>query len=492
MIHLVDPEEGIALADYAGYAHLAQSVAELKAEAARLVPALEGRTVWMVNSTAQGGGVAEMLPRLLGILRDLGVDARWAVMGSSDPAFFELTKRIHNLIHGSGEPHFSRADRKRYEAVSRENADDLLGRVKADDVLVIDDPQPLGAGAMVKAALGLPAVWRCHIGLDDRTRQTEAVWKFLEPFAEAYDHAVFSAPEYIPDFLAGRASILHPAVDPLSHKNRELAPHKLMGVLVNAGLAEAHAPVVTPPFAHLARRLSPEGRWEPASEWEEIGLVYRPVVLQVSRWDRLKGFEPLLEAFVRLKARALAETDTRHRRRLELLRLVFAGAEPAAVADDPEALEVLEGLVARYRDLDPALQKDVALVTLPMTSAKENALMVNALQRCATVGVQNSLREGFGLTCTEAMWKRVPVVVSSACGLRQQVRPGLDGEIVQDPTDPDAVADALDKVLRDTVARDHLGRSAQRRVYDAFLVFAQARRWLETLAARVEAARAAG
>ena len=467
-------------------------MAELRAEAARLLPVLEGRTVWMVNSTAQGGGVAEMLPRLLGILRDLGADVKWAVMGSTDPAFFELTKRIHNLIHGAGSPRFSRADRKRYDAVSRENADDLLTRVKAGDVLVVHDPQPLGAGARVKEALGLPAVWRCHIGLDDRTPQTEAVWSFLAPYAEAYDHAVFSAPEYIPDFLAGRASILHPAVDPLSHKNRELAPHKLMGILCNAGLAEAHAPVGTPPFAHLARRLSPAGKWEPASEWEDIGLVYRPVVLQVSRWDRLKGFEPLLEGFVRLKARAMAETDTRHRRRLELLRLVFAGAEPAAVADDPEALEVLDGLVARYRALEPALQKDVALVTLPMTSAKENALMVNALQRCATVVVQNSLREGFGLTCTEAMWKRVPVVVSNACGLRQQVRPGLDGEMIMDPTDPEGVADALDKVLRDTVARDHLGRSAQRRVYDAFLVFAQARRWLETLAARVEPGRSAG
>ncbi|MEE8278026.1 MAG: glycosyltransferase, partial [Thermoanaerobaculia bacterium] len=382
--------------------------------------------------------------------------------------------------HGSGEPRLSLEDRSLYEAVSRENADALRDMLQGDDLLVIHDPQPLGTGALLKQELGLPSIWRCHIGLHEILPATREAWRFLKPYATVYDHAVFSVPNYIPSYLDGRASVIHPAIDPLSPKNRELSPHELTGILCNASLAIEHAPVLTPPCARPAKRLQGDGRWVSASEHGEIGLLYRPIVAQISRWDRLKGFVPLLEAFVILKSRRDGDLPSQHRRRLEIVRLVLAGPDPSSVADDPEALEVLEELSQRYCEMAPELQQDVALLTLPMASPKENALMVNAIQRCATVVVQNSLQEAFGLTVTEAMWKRTAVVASSACGLRHQIRDRIDGRLVSDPEDPEELASVLDEVLADPAGRETLARSAQRRVHHDFLIFSQLGAWLAT------------
>jgi trehalose synthase len=490
MVQPADPAHHLTLDDYGAMATLAYSVQELRAEARQLAPQLEGRTVWVVNSTAQGGGVAEMLPAQISLLRELGVAVEWLVMAPERPEFFALTKRIHNLLHGEGDPELGEAERELYERVSREVAANLRERVRPGDLLVVHDPQPLGAGAILRQEMEVHALWRCHIGLDEHLPQTSAAWRFLRPYAEAYDHAVFSAPEYIPPFLAGRAAILYPAIDPLSHKNRELSVHKLVGILCNAGLQQPHGPVVMPPFPEPARRLAPDGSWRPATEPQDIGLLFWPIVTQVSRWDRLKGFAPLLEGFRALK-RGIADRgpEPRERRILETVRLVLAGPDPASVADDPEAKEVLDELARTYASLDPALQADVALLSLPMGSVKFNALMVNALQRCSTVVVQNSIREGFGLTATEAMWKQRPVLASgAAAGLRQQVRDGLDGRLVYDPEDPEALAAILREMLLDRHAQEAWGRTGQRRVYEDFLIFSQLRRWLELLTATARTA----
>lgn len=489
MIERVPIAASPRLEDYEAFAHLAPAVRELRDEAALLVPRLGGRRLWMVNSTAQGGGVAEMLPGLVSGLRQLGVEAQWLVAATDREEFFALTKRLHNLIHGVGDPHLDDGDRELYRTVSEELAEGLAEIVGPDDLLAVHDPQPMGAGALLEERLRervpVRTVWRCHIGLDRRTEETRAAWEFLAPYAAGYEHAAFSAPEYIPEPFGGRASLLRPAIDPLAHKNRELSAHKVQGVLCNAALAREHAPVLTPPFAHPARRLQPDGRWLPATEPDELGLLYRPVVTQVSRWDRLKGFAPLLRAFVRLKRPTDADLPL-HRRRRELVRLVLAGPEPEAVADDPEGLEVLEELRREYLDLPPELQRDVALVSLPMASRRENALMVNALQRCSTVVVQNSLEEGFGLTVAEAMWKRKPVLGSHACGIRQQIHDGIDGRLIHDPEDPEQIAEALDALLADPAEREVLASAAQRRVYREFLVFTQLREWLRLLAELVD------
>jgi trehalose synthase len=241
------------------------------------------------------------------------------------------------------------------------------------------------------------------------------------------------------------------------------------------------------PFATRARRLLADGSTMVANAIEDIGLLTRPIVTQISRWDRLKGWLPLLRAFAALKQSVYerpGEAGERHRRRLDLVRLVLAGPEPEAIQDDPEGLGVLEELRAAYAGLHPAVQDDIALIALPMRSWEENALMVNALQRVSTLVVQNSLREGFGLTLTEAMWKRVPVLSNSrACGPRQQVRDGLDGRLIADPENETELRDALDAVLADSESRHEWGRSAQRRVHELFMVIAQLRRWGQLFAA---------
>lgn len=485
MNKLVTIPKKISLDDYACIAHLMHAATQLRNEAPVLTQPLRGRTVWMINSTEKGGGVAEMLPRVVSMLRELGVSCEWAVMQTDVQAFFTLTKRLHNLIHGAGDPSLCNEDREVYEAVNRACAEHLKTLVKPEDIVVIHDPQPCGAGAFLKATLGVRTIWRCHIGLDERTDATRAAWRFLQPYAATFDHGVFSAPEYIPDFLTGRSTLIFPALDPLSQKNRELSPHKLMGVLCDAQLALPHQPVLTPPFDTPAMRLQPNGKWAIATQPEECGLLYRPMVLQVSRWDRLKGYAPLLNGFCELKGMLNERNnkmDDRQRHRVEILRLVLAGPDPASIQDDPEGQQVLEELRQLYMDLLPGLQRDVMLVTLPMQSRKINALMVNALQRCAVVVAQNSFREGFGLTATEAMWKRKPVLASrKACGLRHQVRDGLDGRLVADPEDTRAIAETLNEMLADPHMQEAWGENAQRHVHDEFLVFAQVANWLRTL-----------
>lgn len=485
MARKIDVRPRADIEDFEAVAHLAPAVRELRAEAERIAPALDGRTVWMVNSAEFGGGVAEMLPSVVGLLRDVGVATEWVVIESEREAFYHLTKRVHNLIHGAGEAGFDADDRALFEKVNRENAGLLLELLQPGDVLAVHDPQPMPLGRMVKDELDVRTLWRCHIGLDDANERTRSAWEFLEPWARAYEQAVFSAPEYVPDAFRDRARVVYPCINPLDHKNRELSLHKMVGILANACLSTPPSPVLTAPYPEGAARVDPTGRFVVANAREEIGLLSRPIVTQVSRWDRLKGWRPLLDAFAELKRRVREDQISRspfHRRRLELVRLVLAGPDPASVEDDPEGREVLDELIEVYRGLRPDVQRDVAILSLPMEHRARNALMVNAIQRASSIVVQNSLREGFGLTVAEAMWKRVPVLSNTqACGPRQQVRDRVDGWMVEDPEDVDELTGALDRMLCESDLRDEWARNAQRRVHDHFLVFSQVRGWLEVL-----------
>ena len=483
MVQIVEPRHAVSLSDYESIADLSRAVRGLRQEAESRLGALNGRRVVMVNSTAQGGGVAEMLPSLLSIMRELGIDAHWLVIETQDHDFFRLTKNLHNLIHGAGDPGLTPEDRAVYDRVTVENAAAMQEFLRPNDILVIHDPQPAGVGAVLREKMDIAAIWRCHIGLDKKTTETRAAWDFLEPYLRPYDHAVFTAPEYIPSSLAGRSTIIHPAIDPLSYKNRHLPVHELVGILANAALIKPWGPVITPAFAEPAKRLQADGSWAPATEPEDFGLLFRPIVTQVSRWDRLKGFLPLMEGFVSLKRELESRTDLeeQHRHVLQLVRLVLAGPDPASVDDDPEGKEVLAELCATYMGLAPHLQADVAMISLPMSSKKNNALIVNALQCCSDVVAQNSLQEGFGLTVTEPMWKRAALMGSCAVGIRQQIRPDLDGVMVRHPEDSEEIAHTLDLLLQDQMKRERLGRSARQRVHDNFLVFTQVKSWLELL-----------
>lgn len=489
VIRFVDCDRGVRLSDYESDLYLRPSVTALRQTAAKFLR-IDGRRLFVINSTEHGGGVAEMLPSQVALLRDLGIDARWAVIEPEHPEpFFNLTKRLHNALHGQGRPRLTPDDRALFESESRAAMRSLAPHVRPGDLLIVHDPQPSGMGALLRRELRIQAVWRCHIGSDRRSEDCDEAWQFLKPWVSSYDRCVFSLPQYIPEFLRERGSIIAPAIDPLSHKNRELSVHKLTGILVNAQLALAQEPVLYPNFDFPARRFSPSGQFEPACSQGDLGLLFRPIVLQISRWDRLKGFAPLLEAFIELKRSAPPLTqvgaqpsaEARAQRRLSLVRLVMAGPDPRSIADDPEGRQVLTGLCDRWLQLDEELRRDIVIVSLPMQSRKYNALMVNALQRCSTIVLQNSLREGFGLTATEAMSKGAFVLASRAAGLRTQIDHGVHGELIDNPEDPSEIATALRSALSDPLTRMNLGRNARRRVAERYLLPVQLEHWIVLL-----------
>lgn len=472
----------VKLEDYATRVALRSHVQSLRDTAETHLPTLHGRRVWMVNSTATGGGVAEMLPGLLGVLRELGVDVHWLVIDPDSGPFFKLTKQLHNMLHASGEPTLDDAAAALYRDVSESLAAQLCNRMGPDDILVVHDPQPLGAGALAVDRLGMTAVWRCHIGVDEPDATSRSAWEFLQPWLGRYERHVFTLREYVPETLLRSACIIPPAVDPFSHKNRELSVHKLSGILTGAQLVRTEHPAVAPPFGSPALRLQADGSFAPATQPEDFGLLFRPIVTQISRWDRLKGWSNLLEGFVRMKRNGSKPVDNgRHRSRLEAARLVMAGPDPGGVSDDPEGKTVLDDLVAQWLELEPELQRDVALLLLPMDDLKANALMVNALQRCSTIVAQCSLREGFGLTVTEAMVKGCAVLGSPAAGIRSQIQDGVQGRLLQDSSDPQSITTTLEQMLSQPKRNDAMRFNAERRAVDHFLLFRQAERWLHLL-----------
>lgn len=487
IIDLVTVPVGSTLEEYASYTNLQPAVRDLRAAAHDLVPRLADRTIWMISSTAQGGGVAEMMPGVISLLRQLGAQVEWVVIAPDDERFFRLTKHLHNLLHGTGDPNLSDDDRAFYNAISSQLAEAFREQLKPNDLLVVHDPQPLGMGALLRQQRPtVRAVWRCHIGLDRQNAATRAAWAFVEPWVRDYDRAIFSLEAYVPPFLSGQAEIMYPTIDPLSEKNQGLSTHRLTGILINAALTANSRPSLIPPFAAPALRLQPDGTFALATQPEDLDLLFRPIVAQVSRWDHLKGFAPLLQGFVRLKQEQQSghthQRSAEHEQALELVRLVLAGPDPSGVQDDPEAIETLQEICDQWLALDATVQRDIAVIKLPMISADENALMVNALQRCSSIVAQNSLQEGFGLTATEAMWKATPILGTQAAGIRAQVRDGIDGRLVRDPENPEEIAATLDEMLTDEQVREVWGRNAQERVAENYLVFTQVRRWLEVLA----------
>jgi trehalose synthase len=277
---------------------------------------------------------------------------------------------------------------------------------------------------------------------------------------------------------------MYPSIDPLDHKNRDLPIHKIVGIFCNSKLIPEYHPVLTPPFKETVQKLQPDGKFHSPIYPTDAGLLFKPTILQVSRWDRLKGFLPLLKGFKELKKNKTdyGRTDERHHKRLSLLQLVLAGPDPTFVEDDPEGKEVMNELCKYYEELPSNLQHDISILKLPMSNRKNNEVIVNALQRVSTLVVQNSIREGFGLTVTEAMWKIKPVIGSMASGIRHQIRDGIDGRLIQDPSDPKEIAEKLNQALAEPKIREVWGYSAQKKVIENFLIFNQLRKWLDILA----------
>jgi trehalose synthase len=429
--------------------------AQLTETAARARKLLEGRTVWNINTTATGGGVAEMLQTLLGYSRGAGVDARWLVM-AGDPEFFRLTKRMHNFFHGNpgdGGP-LGEAERAKFEDVAATNGQELAAMVRAGDIVLVHDPQPAGLVPVLKS-IGAAVVWRSHIGIDTSNEYTEAAWSFVRPYVEQADVCVFSRKAYVPDWLERPVRIIAPSIDPFAVKNEELPGEAVRAILTHVGLIRGELDTV-PVFHRLDG--SP-ARVDHVADLVRAGPPPSPddhLIIQVSRWDRLKDMHGVMTGF----AEELDGTTDAH--------LALIGPNVSGVTDDPEGAEVLDECIDAWQELPHSARERISLVCLPMHDTEENAAIVNAAQRHAMIVVQKSLAEGFGLTVAEAMWKARPVVGSAVGGIQDQVDES-SGILLEDPRDLVAFGAALRKLLDDPAKAAEMGEHARKRAIDHFI-----------------------
>jgi trehalose synthase len=368
-------------------------IAELRVLAARVA----GRRLQNINSTAVGGGVAEILTRMVPLLRDLGVDVSWDVIKGNE-AFFNVTKAFHNALHGAPEtitPEMFAI----FEATTDANLADLP---LTGDVVLVHDPQPAGL-VRGRHRDGQRWVWRCHIDVSAPDAQ---VWSFLRPTIERYDAAIFSMPDFAQE-LALPQYMVAPSIDPLANKNRELEPGQ-----VEATLAGYH--------------IDPE----------------RPILTQISRFDRLKDPLGVIAAYRLVKKRHDCQ-------------LVLAGG---GASDDPEGLDVLREVQEQAAG-DP----DIHVLLLPPFSDVE----INALVRASAVVFQKSIKEGFGLTVAEAMWKRRPVIGGAVGGIKLQIIDGVTGYLVHSP---EGAAHRATQLLADPELGRRLGENGYEHVRQNFLL----------------------
>jgi trehalose synthase len=410
---------------------------------------MAGRVFWNVNSTAVGGGVAEMLQELVRYARGAGIDARWLVIGGN-PDFFHITKRLHHALHGSagdGSPLGEEA-RHVYEETLADNARDLCAHVKEGDIVLLHDPQTAGLAPHLRKN-GAQVVWRCHVGSDESNEHVELGWRFLAPYLVEAQRFVFSRAAYVPEVCDhGKSAIIQPSIDVFSPKNRRLAPDLVHTALVHTGLIEG------PPPEHAVHRFHrADGSWGRVERRADIVRLGRapsfdtPLVVQVSRWDPLKDMTGVMHGFANL-VDGWVPGDAQ---------LVLAGPNVTGVADDPEGGHTLDAVIEAWRELPHAVRQRVNIASLPTADLEENAIIVNALQRHAS------------LTVTEAMWKSRPIVASRIGGIQDQIEDGVSGLLLDDPTDLDAFAAALKRLLENPEEASSMGKAARARVKAEFL-----------------------
>jgi trehalose synthase len=422
----------------------------------RLRKELGDRTIWNINSTAVGGGVAEMLQVLVGYVADTGIRIRWDTI-TGDPAFFAITKRLHNQLHGVLGPSgpLDAADARHYEEVLAANVSELLTQVKHGDIAILHDPQTAGMTEALTRA-GVKVVWRCHVGIDEQNDTSRAAWEFLRPYLALAHGYVFTRKQFAPLWVPrARIWVIQPSIDPYSPKNVDLEPADIRAILATIGVSD------DPGAGHKGHFLRSDG---------SRGVVRRPamvteegrprpsdkVLAQVSRWDRLKDMAGVMDGFAKY---VLPEPDTY---------LILAGPSVGEVADDPEGAMVFAECRERWHQLPREARERVLLVTLPLDDVEENAAMVNAIQRRATVIAQKSLAEGFGLTVAEGMWKGRPVIGSAVGGIVDQIAPGT-GILLPDPKDLAAFGDDVRWLLAHPDEADRMGVAGKEHVREYFV-----------------------
>ena len=359
---------------------------------------LQGKVIQNINSTAVGGGVAEILNRMVPLLQELGVDARWDFIKGGE-RFFNATKKFHNALHGKSEE----ITPQMFE-IFMETSQRNIDEVKIyGDIMFIHDPQPI---VLVKKKVSMPNskwVWRCHIDVSTPNKQ---VWDFLTPFIHQYDGAVFSAPGFSQP-LPIRQFLISPSIDPLSDKNKDLPQETIDNVL-----EKYHIP------------------------------KDKPIITQISRFDYLKDPVGVIEAYRLVKKRIDCQ-------------LIIAGG---TATDDPESTKV-------FAETKEAAANDIDIHILPIPSGSD--IEINALQRASTVIVQKSLREGFGLTVTEALWKAKPIVASSTGGIPLQVKHKYSGLLCHSVS---GAAFAIKQLLNSPEYAKRLGENGREHVRQNFLL----------------------
>ncbi len=383
---------GIRLADYEEIVGR-EVIQELYVLAERV----KSRRLQNINSTPVGGGVAEILTRMVPLLRELGIETTWDVI-KGDQAFFNVTKAFHNALHGKNE----NVTDEMLEVFRVTTEANLREMNISGDIVLVHDPQPAGLIDR-KRDIGRQWIWRCHI---DVSAPDARVWEFLRPYVERYDAAIFSMPDFAQQLPISQYMVA-PSIDPLADKNKELAPACVTAVLEKY-------------------QLDPE----------------RPIVTQISRFDRLKDPLGVIAAYKMVKRRHDCQ-------------LVLAGG---GASDDPEGDEVL-----REVEHQAAGDRDIHILLLPPFSDLE----INALVRGSTVVFQKSIKEGFGLTVSEALWKRKPVIGGAVGGIKLQVINGVTGFLVHSP---EGAARRLAQLLGDRALQARLGENGYQHVKQNFLL----------------------
>lgn len=372
-----------------------------------LAEKLKGKIVQNINSTPVGGGVAEILARMVPLLRQLGIDTRWDVIKGNEK-FFSITKKMHNALHGT-DAEITSQDLDYFLQVNRENTGEINF---SGDIIFVHDPQPIVL-VEKKSALGggKKWVWRCHI---DFTEPKPEIMNFLKSYIEKYDCAVFSAPAFSRDISIPQI-LISPSIDPLSDKNKELPEESINKVLEHFGIEKT-----------------------------------RPIVTQISRFDYLKDPLGVIETYKRVKKHIDCQ-------------LILAGG---GATDDPEGLKVLEEVKSEASD-DP----DIHILFLPPASDLE----INVLQRASTVILQKSLKEGFGLTVTEALWKGKPVIASAVGGIPLQITHKYSGILTYTI---DGTAYYLKQLLNEPEYAKKLGENGREHIKHNFLITRHIRDYL--------------
>jgi trehalose synthase len=379
----------------------------------QLAKLLEGKRVLHVNSNKAGGGVAEILHRMVPLMRELGIDAQWETI-SGDDDFFQCTKLMHNTLQGK-RMDITTALLKHYEVINRENFAMLRNSLEEADIVFIHDPQPAAMISSIPSRRG-KWIWRCHIDVGHPYRP---VWTFLRKYVQAYDASVWSLSEFA-QRLPHPMYLMAPSIDPLSDKNCELPREEL------------------------------------EKTYEKWGLdPFRPIITQISRFDRFKDPLGVIHAYRMVKE-------------FIPIQLILAGG---GASDDPEGQEVYSEVMASAGD-DP----DVHILMLP----PDDNLTINALQRVSDIVLQKSLREGFGLTVSEAMWKAKPVIGGDTGGIRLQVINYHTGFLVNTP---EGAALRIRHLLKRRETLKDMGDKAREFVRENFLITRNLREYLTMMVA---------